>query len=64
MTRDEVRWSDDTQTLAGMVEIDGERRYVNISRNTVHSIHIYNDAVGWEIERFKLDIITRLKQNI
>jgi len=60
MKREEVRWNDETQTLAGIVELEGKRKYVSIPREIIHSIHIYNDAVGWEIERFKFDIIERL----
>jgi hypothetical protein len=32
-----------------------------VPRETIHGISIYNDAVSWEIERYKSDIFDRLK---
>ena len=59
-----LQWSDESQTLSGIVEINGTATYVSIPRAMVHTIHIYNDAVGWEIERFKQDIVERLKHTL
>jgi hypothetical protein len=30
----------------------------------IHSIPIYSDAIGWEIERYKADIFERLKPKL
>jgi len=55
-----LRWRESSQSLEGWTNVDGRKLYVRISREMVHSLSIYNDAVGWEIERFKDDIVQRL----
>jgi len=55
-----LRWREETQTLEGWAQIHGRRQYVRIPRDMIHALQIYNDAIGWEIERFKDDIVQRL----
>jgi len=56
-----LRWIDEDQTLQGWAHIGGREIFVNLPRETIHSeLSIYNDAIGWEIERFKHDIVERL----
>ena len=59
-----IRWCEETQTLTGWVEVNGRNTFVTIPRDMIHTVSIYNDAVGWEIERFKLDIVERLKPHL
>jgi hypothetical protein len=60
----EIEWSDELQTLSGWTTVNGNRIRVDIPRQLIHTLPIYNDAVGWEIERFKLDILERLKPQL
>jgi hypothetical protein len=53
----EIHW--DGQTLVGWVMIDGRRTMLCATREMIHALSIYNDALGWEIERFKRDIFER-----
>jgi hypothetical protein len=57
------------------IEWDGERLSALVSsahgqflcivpREAIHAISIYNDAVGWEIDRYRNDIFDRLKAAI
>ena len=56
-----LKWNPQTQTLSGWTEIKGARVFVCVPRELIHSkLPIYNDAVGWEIDRFKNDIVERL----
>ena len=59
-----LRWREATQTLEGWTEFGGRKIYVRITREMVHSLSVYNDAVGWEIERFKDDIVQRLAPSL
>ena len=54
----EIHW--DGRTLVGWVMIDGRRTMLCATREMVHSLSMYNDAIGWEIERHKSDIFERL----
>ena len=56
-----VKWDSKSQTLSGWASIGENRIRVRIPRVVIHSISIYNDALEWEIERHKEDIIERLK---
>jgi hypothetical protein len=60
----EVEWCEETQTLSGWTTVNGRRVRVDIPRHLIHTLPVYNDAVGWEIERFKLDILERLKPQL
>jgi hypothetical protein len=42
----------------------GNRIHIRLSREMIHSIPIYNDAIGWEIERHKADIFERMKPDL
>ncbi len=56
-----LKWDEENQELSGWSVVNGQRTFVRIPRETIHSeLSIYNDAVGWEIERFKEDIAQRL----
>jgi hypothetical protein len=59
-----LKWREASQTLEGWTELDGRKIYVQISREMVHSLPMYNDAIGWEIERFKGDIVQRLSSSL
>jgi hypothetical protein len=59
-----LRWREKTQTLEGWAELGGRKIYIRIPREMVHSLSIYNDAVSWEIERFKDDIVQRLAPSL
>ena len=59
-----LRWRETTQMLEGWTELGGRKIYVRITREMVHSLSIYNDAIGWEIERFKDDIVQRLAPSL
>jgi hypothetical protein len=56
-----IVWDSKRQSLSGWILANGERVEVLVSRELVHSISIYNDAIEREIECFKDDIIERLK---
>lgn len=56
-----LRWDDDKQLLWGWTSVQGQPVFLRIPRQMIHDrLAIYNDAVGWEIERFKHDIVERL----
>jgi len=47
------------------MEVNGERKLVSIPREMIHArLSVYNDALEWEIERFKDDILDRLKPHL
>jgi hypothetical protein len=49
-------------TSLSAIIADGNRRITcMIPRDTVHALSVYNDAVGWEIDRHKQDIFERVK---
>jgi hypothetical protein len=49
-------------TSLSAIIADGNRRITcMIPRDTVHALPFYNDAVGWEIDRYKQDIFERVK---
>jgi len=54
-----ITW--DGQTLAAEITTDHGPILCIIPRHTIHAISIYNDALTWEIERHKRDILDRLK---
>jgi hypothetical protein len=60
-TQSDIRWYAETQTLSGWTQYNGRRVQFHVPRALIHSIPIYNDAVEWEIERNKDDILERLK---
>jgi hypothetical protein len=56
-----LRWDQRAQVLCGHALLNGRPTYVSIPRAMIHrELHVYNDAVEWEIERFKEDIVSRL----
>ena len=55
----EIQWDGDT--LSRWVILDGRRVLLSASRDMIHSLSFYNDAVSWEIERHKVDIFERLR---
>ena len=57
-----IEW--DGTSLSRWAVIGGNRIQVHLTREMIHSIPIYNDAIGWEIERYKADIFERLKPKI
>jgi hypothetical protein len=58
----EIGW--DGQELSVTIQTDTGSVLCTIPRDTIHRIPIYNDAVGWEIERNKADILERLKSAV
>ena len=61
----DLRWNHDTQELAGWVEVNGERVFVRVPRDLIHTkLPVYSDAVEWEIDRFKDDIVRRLQSDL
>jgi hypothetical protein len=59
-----LQWRPDTQTLEGWTECEGRKIHVRIPREMIHSLLMYNDALEWEIEWHKDDIVQRLGSNI
>ena len=57
-----IEW--DGTSLSRWAVIGGNRIQVHLTREMIYSIPIYNDAIGWEIERYKADIFERLKPKI
>ena len=56
-----LKWDPDTQTITGWAEIRGERVFICVPREMIHSkLPIYNDAIERELEKFKNDIVERL----
>jgi hypothetical protein len=55
----EIEWNG--RELSITVRTDTGSVLCTIPRDTIHAIPIYNDAVGWEIERNKADIFERFK---
>jgi len=51
----------DGNSLSAIVAIDNRRVTCVIPRETIHTLPLYGDAVGWEIDRHKLDIFERVK---
>jgi hypothetical protein len=58
----EIEW--DGTSLSRWAVIRGNRIHIRLLREMIHSIPIYNDAIGWEIERYKADIFERLKPKL
>jgi hypothetical protein len=58
----DIQW--DGTTLSRWAVIDGQRIQLNASREMIHRLPLYNDAVSWEIERHKNDIFDRLKSEL
>jgi hypothetical protein len=55
-----VDW--DGKVLSGWITIDGEPVQVSADRNTIHKHAAgWNDALTWEIDRFREEIFDRLK---
>lgn len=46
--------------LSGWFVLESRRLHLKAPRALIHMISIYNDAVEWEIERYKEDIFERL----
>ena len=57
----DLKWCSETQTLSGWASVNGIRTHVSVPREMIHRLPVYNDAVEWEIERYKSDIIQRLQ---
>ena len=58
----EIEW--DGTSLSRWAVIRGNRIHIRLPREMIHSIPIYNYAIGWEIERYKADIFERLKPKL
>lgn len=58
----EIEW--DGTSLSRWAVSRGNRIHIRLPREMIHSIPIYNDAIGWEIERYKADIFERLKPKL
>jgi hypothetical protein len=58
----EIEW--DGTSLSRWAVMGGNRIHLRLPRELIHSITIYNDAIGWEIERYKADIFERLKPKL
>jgi len=56
----DIKWCTKTQTLSGWTTVRGAQVHIRVPRDMIHSIPMYNDAVEWEIEQYKSDIIQRL----
>ncbi|HTK86329.1 MAG TPA: hypothetical protein VL329_01290 [Nitrospiraceae bacterium] len=59
MQLESIVW--DGTSLSTIVTIDDRHVTCVIPRETIHALSIYDDAVGWEIDRHKLDIFERVK---
>jgi hypothetical protein len=59
-----LHWREETQTLEGWTLLGGRKIYARVPREMVHSLAMYNDSLGWEIEQFKDDIIQRLAPSL
>jgi hypothetical protein len=57
-----IEW--DGTSLSRWAVVGGNRIHIQLPREMIHSIPIYNDAIGWEIERYKADIFERLKPKL
>jgi hypothetical protein len=62
MELESIVW--DGTSLSTIVAIGNRRVTCFIPRETVHALSVYGDAVGWEIDRHKLDIFERLKATL
>jgi hypothetical protein len=60
----DISWDAESQTLSGWTQFNGRRVQLHLPRKLIHSIPIYNDAVEWEIELHKDDIVDRLKDGL
>ena len=58
----EIRWNG--EALSRWATVDGRRLVISLTRDIIHSIPIYNDAIGWEIERYGFDIFERSKPQL
>ena len=59
MQLESIVW--DGTSLSTIVAIDNRRVTCVIPRETIHTLPVYGDALGWEIDRHKLDIFERVK---
>jgi hypothetical protein len=51
----------DGEALIGWITVSGERRRVRATRDVIHTHAAgFNDAVTWEIERFRTEIFEKL----
>jgi hypothetical protein len=55
----EIHW--DGEQLTVWAATHAGRVLCEARRDTIHCLSIYNDVVSWEIDRYKCDIIERLK---
>jgi hypothetical protein len=51
----------DGQQLIAVLRTEDARMTYTVQRDIIHTIPIYNDAVGWEIDRYKADIFRRVQ---
>jgi hypothetical protein len=51
----------DGQEIIAVLRTEGARVTYTVPRDIIHTIPIYNDAVSWEIDRYKSDIFQRLQ---
>ncbi|MCW5692488.1 MAG: hypothetical protein KIT48_08990 [Pseudolabrys sp.] len=65
MTFDDLKWNPQLQMLTGYVTVnDGNRVPIEVPRELIHTITMYNDAIETEIEQYKEDIVSRLLPHI
>jgi hypothetical protein len=58
----EIEWNG--QSLSRWANVRGKRIQVHLTREMIHNIPAYSDALDWEIERHKADIFERLKPKV
>jgi len=59
MQLESIVW--DGSSLSTIVAINDRHVTCVIPRETIHALSNFGDAVGWEIDRHKLDIFERVK---
>lgn len=47
----------DGKALSGLAVVNGQEVALRMSRDVIHALPTFNDVVGWEIERFKDEIL-------
>lgn len=60
MKVESISW--DGMSLSAVIAIESGRVTCSIPRDTIHALPLYNDAVSWEIDRHKRDVVERVKQ--
>jgi len=60
----ELKWDAQVQMLTGFLVQEGSQLSLQIPRDLIHTITMYNDATESEIEKFKEDIAARLLPHI